>query len=109
MLKGLSKADILSRIFLLSDFTTNGGNIGFVLNDNLSDFRIIDFVIPEIGGAYEIPGIFRGFLLGNGRHCFSTSVDSLMRYVLCGRHVTKRVQTARESIHSRIIKRTINL
>jgi hypothetical protein len=94
IIKGLSKADILSRIFLLSDFTTNPGNIGFIDAYSLSEFRVIDFAIVE-GAAYRVPDIFAGFISGNGRHRYCSSVDRKIRYVLHARHLDKRIETAR--------------
>lgn len=95
IIKGLSKADILSRIFVLTDLTTNNsGNIGFVSGDNLSKFEVIDFSILDMG-AYKLPEMFDGFLAGNGRHRYCCSADEQIRYVLYVRHQAKRVHTAK--------------
>lgn len=97
IIKELSKVDILARAFLLTDLTTNSGNTGFILDEALSELRVIDFVLSD-SGTYEIPDVFDGFLSGNGKHRYFSSVDNIVRYVLYARHQTKRVQTAKEII-----------
>jgi hypothetical protein len=98
IIRGLATADILSRIFLLSDFTANGGNIGFVSDGTLAKFRIIDFVTPHIGGEYRVQGPFAGFLDGNSMCFYMDSSDPPVRYVLYSRHLFKRVCTVKESL-----------
>ena len=98
VIKGLAKADIISRIFLLGDLTTNAGNIGFVqLGDNLTGFKIVDFTLPGKERPYTAEGLFTGFLSGNGVHRYANSMV-ITRYSLYSRHPAKRVQLAREII-----------
>jgi hypothetical protein len=96
IIKGLTTVDVLSRIFLLSDFTTNSDNIGFVLDRDGDLLRIIDFAVPETMRTYTTPDVFIGFLSGNGRHRYDSSTDELVKYILHGRQCFQRIQTAKE-------------
>jgi hypothetical protein len=109
IIEELSKADILSRIFLLGDFVTNSGNFGFVLDgDTLPVFKVIDFVPPGNNVGYEALVLFDGFLAGNGMHVYSGNNDDVIRYALHRRHQRKRVETAKKIMQELTEKRLLD-
>jgi hypothetical protein len=57
---GVIKADLLSRILILSDILKNKGNIGI---NNKGEFKIIDFNPPI--NTYEYHHIYKDWLKGN--------------------------------------------
>ena len=65
--QGLICLDIISRIFGLTDTTTNPGNFGSVnVAPSQVKWKLLDFRVPDNPDHYFNPNIFHGFQEGNG-------------------------------------------
>ena len=67
IINGFIKADIISRLLLMSDVINNSANTGLSPN---SQFKIIDFN-PPLNLEYRNPGIFKDWLSGNNQYNYS--------------------------------------
>jgi len=94
-LQGVTRADIISRIFCLRDVTTNPSNFGFVFNEDEKKCKIFDFRI-ESQDTYEYIDIFKGFLEGNGMFNY---FDKFLKFTLKDRSETERLKTAESVLH----------
>ncbi|MFN7098044.1 MAG: hypothetical protein ACK4PR_10895 [Gammaproteobacteria bacterium] len=67
-IKGLARIDLITRIFLLTDVTSNSANFGCVSsNQSKEKWKIIDFRL-ETQKQYIDDKIYEGFVAGNGRY-----------------------------------------
>ena len=92
VMKCLTQADIISRIFSLRDVTINDTNFGLVQTHEKNKCKIVDFRI-ETQNSYEYIDIFKGYLDGNGLFNYC---DELLIYILKTRSKIDRVRTADE-------------
>jgi hypothetical protein len=88
--KGLTEADILSRILCLQDTTTNPTNFGLTFSDGKAKIKVIDFRV-ETRDHYRYRDIVGGFLSGNGMFNYC---DDLLKKVLRERPIEERAHTA---------------
>lgn len=92
---GFACADILSRLFYLSDILTNSGNSGFVLNPPQYKFKVIDFSVRGTQGSYFSDNIFEGgYLKANG--AFNYSGDVFLKKYLNDVSKTDKIRIAQE-------------
>ncbi len=95
VIKGLTIADILSRIFNITDVIDNKSNFGFVDQK----IKIIDFLCPRrYNVSYKINDIFLGFLQGNGSYHYDLN-DSIIEKTFSrekGRPKKKRIEMAKK-------------
>jgi hypothetical protein len=47
IIKGIVKADVISRIFSLTDVCNNTTNFGFI-GDKFEDFKLVDFRVKDV-------------------------------------------------------------
>ncbi|MDR2397014.1 MAG: hypothetical protein LBD69_04135 [Puniceicoccales bacterium] len=100
IIEALVMADIVGRIFGLSDLITNSGNIGFICNDNqITAYKIIDFSFGRISRSNTI---FPGFLGGNDVRFYLGANDKIVNYFLGTPAGTERIEVAKEKFKPRM-------
>jgi hypothetical protein len=70
IINGFIKADVVSRLLLMSDVINNSANTGLSPN---GQFKIIDFN-PPLTKEYQNPGIFKDWLSGNNQYNYSDPI-----------------------------------
>ncbi|MDR0755515.1 MAG: hypothetical protein LBE99_01190 [Puniceicoccales bacterium] len=89
----LVMADIVGRIFGLSDLVTNDGNIGLICDENkIVGYKIIDF---DFGNLSNPDSVFEGFKNGNDIRHYLGMQDQIIHYFLAGRPLEERGKAAR--------------
>ena len=96
IIRGITKADIISRILCLRDVTCNSSNFGFVYFDGRKKCKIIDFRI-ETQDVYRYRDIFGGYFEGNGFMNYWD--DDTLKSIFKGRLEVDRVRTAEQVIN----------
>ncbi|MGI4852374.1 MAG: hypothetical protein ACRYGR_10615 [Janthinobacterium lividum] len=95
LLKNISTADLLARIFRLTDLTTNLSNYGFKIKaeEPRRKLKVIDFRVVT-DASYSPPGLYEGFKEGNG--LFNYAFNNLLLYILKERNLENRKAIAKE-------------
>ena len=94
VIRGITKADIISRMFYLRDVTSNSTNFGFVCRGEKKKCKIIDFRI-ETQRNYKYYGIFGWYLSGTGLMNYR---DELLKFIFVDRPECDRLRTAEEVV-----------
>ncbi|MDR0646938.1 MAG: hypothetical protein LBF43_00685 [Puniceicoccales bacterium] len=102
VIEALVMADIVGRIFDLSDLVTNDGNMGFSSDEKqgkITGYKIVDFRFANVDA--DPSTVFPGFLGGNDIRFYLGADDKIVNYFLETPAGTERIEVAKEKFNQK--------